>query len=93
MLTADAAAHTLPLTGRMHVDITVSIDARLAKDARKAARAMGKSLKQLIREYLATLAQGRDVERDIEEIRRLSARGQGRSRGWRFDRDQLHARS
>lgn len=77
----------------MHMDLTVSIDERLAKSARKAARAMGKSLKQLVREYLEALAHRGDAEQDIAELRRLRAEGAGRSRGWHFDRDEVHARS
>jgi hypothetical protein len=53
---------------------------------------MGKSLNQVVREYLEHLT-GRDQpQEDIDELRRLSAEGQGRSRGWRFDRDELHER-
>ena len=33
------------------------------------------------------------AERDIEELRRLSAVGKRRARPWRFKRDELHARS
>jgi replicative DNA helicase len=59
--------------------------------ARKKAQAMGKSLNQLIRDYLQTLAGGDDPERSIEELKRLS--GRGHSRGWRFNRDGMHERS
>jgi hypothetical protein len=44
----------------------------------------------VIRDYLETLAAGDDPERSIEEFKRLS--GRGHSRGWRFDRDQIHER-
>ncbi len=52
---------------------------------------MGKSLNQLVREYLQKLAGGDDPEKSIEEFRRLS--GRGHSRGWRFDRNEIHERS
>ena len=42
--------------------------------------------------YLEALARRGDAEQDIEELRRLGTEGQGRSRGWRFDRDEIHAR-
>jgi hypothetical protein len=52
---------------------------------------MGTSLNQVIRDYLRKLAGGDDAERSIEEFRRLS--GTGNSRGWRFNRDEIHERS
>ncbi|MCI0435531.1 MAG: hypothetical protein L0271_18080 [Gemmatimonadetes bacterium] len=54
---------------------------------------MGRSLNQLVREYLASLAAGDDIESDIAQMTRLSGAARGRSRGWRFDRDELHART
>ena len=53
---------------------------------------MGKSVNQLVRDYLTELASTNDAERDVEEIRRLSTEGGGRSGGWRFNRDEIHAR-
>lgn len=73
------------------VNLTLSIDEQTISRARKKAAALGKSLNQLIRDYLQSLASGDDAERSIEEFRRLS--GQGNSRGWRFDRDEIHERS
>jgi hypothetical protein len=73
------------------MNVTVSIDEQTVSRARKKAEAMGKSLNQLIRDYLQTVAGGGDPERSIEEFRRLS--GRGRSRGWRFNRDEIHKRS
>jgi replicative DNA helicase len=74
------------------MNLTLSIDERLVKEARRAARAMGKSLNQVVRDYLEQLTARNDPQRDIEEIRRLSDEGQGRSRGWRFHRSELHGR-
>ena len=73
------------------MNITLSIDEQLAARARKRAEALGKSLNQLIRDYLQKLAGGDDPERSIEEFRKLS--GKGHSRGWRFDRNEIHERS
>ena len=75
------------------MNVTLSIDERLVERARKKAEALGKSLNQLIRDYLERLAGGGDPERDLEELERLSTHGRGRSRGWRFRRDDLHERS
>jgi len=47
----------------------------------------------MVREYLEELSGLGEPERDMEEFRRLSLEGKGRSRGWRFDRDELHDRS
>jgi hypothetical protein len=73
------------------VNVTLAIDEQLVARARKKAEALGKSLNQLIRDYLQTVAGGDDPERSIEEFKRLS--GQGNSRGWRFNRDEIHERS
>ncbi len=74
------------------MNITLAIDEELVRDARQVAKAMGKSLNQLVREYLEQVT-GRDTPRDdAEELRRLSAQGGGRSRGWCFDRDEVHER-
>jgi hypothetical protein len=72
------------------MNVTLSIDEQLVARARKKAEAMGKSLNQAIRDYLQRLAGGDDPERSIAEFQRLS--GQGHSRGWRFDRDEIHER-
>ncbi len=74
------------------MNITLAIDDDLLRDARQAARAMGKSLNQLVREYLEQLT-GRDRRaQEVDELRRLSREGGGRSRGRRLDRDELHER-
>ena len=73
------------------MNITLSIDEQLTARARKRAEALGKSLNQLIRDYLQKVAGGDDPEGSIEEFRQLS--GKGHSRGWRFDRNEIHERS
>lgn len=73
------------------VNLTLSIDEQLVARARKRAEAVGKSLNQLIRDYLQSLSGGDDPERSIAEFRQLS--GKGHSRGWRFNRSELHERS
>jgi hypothetical protein len=74
------------------MNITLSIDDRLVEDARKLAQARGTSLNQLVRDYLESLVRPRKVEGYSAELRRLTAEGRGRSKGWRFDRDELHER-
>jgi len=73
------------------MNVTLALDEQVVARARKKAAALGKSLNQVIRDYLERLAGSDDPERSIEEFKRLS--GHGHARGWRFDRDQLHERS
>jgi hypothetical protein len=75
------------------LNLTLSIDEQLVEQARKVARAMGKSLNQLVREYLSELTARDDPRRDMKELRELSRRGKGNSRGWQFNREELHERS
>ena len=77
-------------TYTVFMNVTLSIDEQLVARARKKADALGKSLNQLIRDYLQKLAGGDDPERSIEEFRKLS--GRGHSRGWRFNRNEIHER-
>jgi hypothetical protein len=72
------------------MNVTLSIDDQLVARARKKAEALGKSLNQLVRDYLQTVVGGDDPERSIEEFKKLS--GKGHSRGWRFNRDEIHER-
>ena len=74
------------------MNITLSVDERLVRRARKKAEAMGKTLNQLVREYFERLAGNDDAERDIAELRQLSREGSGHARRWRFNRDELHER-
>lgn len=74
------------------MNITLSIDEKLAEQARKVAQSMGKSLNQVIRDYLERLTGQQDAVADMAELRRLSAASQGHSKGWKFDRDELHER-
>jgi hypothetical protein len=74
------------------MNVTLSIDDRLVEEARRLAQARGTSLNQLVRDYLETLVRPRKAGSYSEELRRLTAEGQGRSQGWRFDRDELHER-
>jgi ABC-type dipeptide/oligopeptide/nickel transport system ATPase component len=72
------------------MNITLSIDEQIVERARKRAEAQGKSVEQVIRDYLRALG-GDDPERSIQEFKRLS--GRGRSRGWGFHREEIHQRS
>jgi hypothetical protein len=78
-------------TYTVFMNVTLSIDEQLVARARKKAEAVGKSLNQLIRDYLECLIGGDDPEGSIAEFKRLS--GRGHSRGWRFNRNEIHERS
>jgi hypothetical protein len=54
---------------------------------------MGTSLNQIIRDYLEELAGRSSAEDDVREVRELSTRSGGHSRGWKFDRQEIHERS
>ena len=73
------------------MNITLCVDDRLVARARKRADALGKTLNQLIRDYLQRLAGGDNPEQSIAEFRRLS--GQNHSHRWRFNRNEIHERS
>jgi len=75
------------------MNITLSIDEKLAEQARLIAKSMGKSLNQLVRDHLEQLTRQDEAQEEMAELRRLSAESQGRSQAWRFNRDELHGRS
>lgn len=73
------------------MNITFSVDEQTLARARKRAGALGKSVNQLVRDYLRQLAGDDDAEASIAEFNRLS--GKGNSNGWRFNRDEIYERS
>lgn len=75
------------------MNLTLSVDEAVLPKARQVAKAMNKSLNQLIRDYLEQLVAGQNIKNDISELRRLSAQGQGRSKGWRFNREEIYEKS
>jgi len=75
------------------MNLTLSVDKQILNRARKVAHAQGKSVNQLVRDYLQQITAQGDAQRDIEELRELTAQGRGRSAGWRFNREEIHERS
>lgn len=71
--------------------LTLSIDKKLLERARAAAQAQGKSVNQLVREYLEQLPDAENLENAIADFRKTS--GLGRRRNLRFNRDELHERN
>ena len=62
------------------------------KEARRRAEAMGTSVNQLVREFLEQFAGHTDLEPAAVEFERLSRAAKGNSRGWKFNREELHER-
>lgn len=76
----------------MYVNITLSISDELVSEARRRAESMGTSVNQLIREYLEDFTGKGDTNAAASEFERLSLSSKGKSRGWKFNRDELHQR-
>jgi antitoxin component of RelBE/YafQ-DinJ toxin-antitoxin module len=74
------------------MNLTLSIDDEVIQDARRRAEALGTSVNQLVREYLEQLVGKTDPNADAAEFERLSQVAQGDSRGWKFNREELHER-
>lgn len=70
--------------------LKLTIDDELCARASETAKALRKSLDEMIVDYLKRLAGMDNVEADMEEFRRLS--GRGHKHGWRFNRDEIHER-
>jgi hypothetical protein len=74
------------------MNLTLSVDDEVVRQARQIAEATGTSVNQLVRDYLAQLAGNTDHASDAREIERLSSLANGNSRGWKFNREELHER-
>lgn len=75
------------------MNITLSVDERVAERARKTARNMGKSLNQAVRDYLEQLAGSEELGAQVQAFQRSAEQSPGRLDGWRFDRDDANARA
>lgn len=75
------------------MNITLSIDEKTAQKARETARAMGKSLNQVVRDYLAQLARQNQIEGDVEIYSASAKNSGGKLNGWKFDRDEANSRT
>lgn len=77
--------------------LTVSIDDEVFQRAQKRAEALGTSVEQLLCAYLDELAaetsrSETDYHADTAEFIRLSTPPRGNSRGWKFNREEIHER-
>jgi hypothetical protein len=74
------------------MNVTLSVPDEVMQEARSRAEALGTSVNQLIRDYLEQFAGKSDPNEVASEFERLSRASQGDSRGWKFNRDELHER-
>lgn len=74
------------------MNVTLSVDDEVIQEARRRAEALGTSVNQLVREYLGQFAGKTDPNANAVEFERLSRSTQGNSRGWKFNREELHER-
>ncbi len=75
------------------MNITLAINEQVAERARGAAQAMGKSLNQVVREYLERLAGQAQLDAEIEAFLKSSRETPGRLNGWKFNRDEINERA
>jgi hypothetical protein len=75
------------------MNVTLSIPDALLEESRKVAEARGISLNQMIREELERLTARDQRQAALEELRGLWDDGGGDSRGWEWNREELHERS
>jgi antitoxin component of RelBE/YafQ-DinJ toxin-antitoxin module len=75
------------------MNITLSVDERIAEQARRAASAMGKSLNQAVRDYLEQLAGAQQLQAELDAFERSALASPGRLQGWTFDRDEANRRA
>lgn len=73
-------------------NITFSVNEETLRNARRRADSMGKSVNQLVREYLEQLAGRANRNTLADELEAAWRHPQGNSRGWKFNREELHER-
>ncbi|HEY4052148.1 MAG TPA: DUF6364 family protein [Terriglobales bacterium] len=74
------------------MNLTLSVDDEIIEAARRHAEALGKSVNQLVREYLERLAGRSDREALVAELREMTRKSTGNSHGWKFNREEIHER-
>jgi len=74
------------------MNITLSVDEQVAQRAREAAQRMGKSLNQVVRDYLEQLAGGARRGQQWEQFEQRCLSSTVRLDGWQFDRDEANER-
>jgi hypothetical protein len=76
----------------VYMNITLSVDDEVIRRARQKAEVLGTSVNQLVRDYLEQLTGTSDRVANAAEFARLSRLSHGDSRGWKFNREEIHER-
>ncbi len=79
------------ITHNMCMNVTLSVEDDIMREARRKAESLGTSVNCLVRVYLRELAGGADTDADAAEFEKLSRAARGNSHGWKFDREALHS--
>ena len=74
------------------MNITLSVDEQVAQRAREAAQKMGKSLNQVVRDYLEQLAGGARRGQQWLQFEERCLNSKARLEGWQFNRDEANER-
>ena len=75
------------------MNITLSVDERIAEQARAAASMMGKSLNQAVRDYLEQLAGSQQLASELRAFEQSALASPSRLAGWKFDREDANRRA
>ena len=73
-------------------NITLSLDDKTIERARNAAQAMGTSLNQIVREHIVRLSGADQRQADHDAFEARAKAGNGRLKGWKFDREEANSR-
>jgi replicative DNA helicase len=74
------------------MNITLSVDEQVAQRAREAAQKMGKSLNQVVRDYLEQLAGGAQRGQHWTQFEQRCLQSGAKLNGWKFNRDEANTR-
>jgi len=74
------------------MNVTLSVEEEVIEAARQRSKVLGTSVNKVVRDYLEQLAGRTDPGADAAEFEKLSRMANGDSRGWKFNRDELHER-
>ncbi|AWK15673.1 HTH domain-containing addiction module [Candidatus Regiella insecticola LSR1] len=74
------------------MNITLSVDKQVAQRARDAAQKMGKSLNQIVRDYLEQLAGSAYRDQQWVQFEARCLQSSAKLDGWQFDRNEANER-
>jgi replicative DNA helicase len=85
-------AHNIHVFKEYSMNITLSVDEQVAQRARVAAQKMGKSLNQVVRDYLEQLAGGARRGQQWSQFEERCLNSKAKLEGWQFNRDEANER-